>query len=265
MNSALASGAVEVSVVIATRDRPDLLARCLGAIAGQAGIRLEAVVVNDGGRPVPARVWPKNLECVQVAFSQPRGQAAARNAALALARGRVVLLCDDDDLLPAGHVQRCLAALARADVVYPDAWLVLCDGAGEVERRWFALAPDPKLFRVTNPLVASGTAYLREWHDRIGRFDESLEDYWDWDWWLRLLGAGARFRRLGGEPVAIGVRTDSSNRSSPAHGDRLRRNLNRLAAKHRLGPIEVKNFWAMLEDPEIAGRILEAGSHAGLA
>jgi glycosyltransferase involved in cell wall biosynthesis len=256
---------VDVSVVIATRDRPDLLARCLSAIAGQRGAGLEAVVVNDGGRPVPARVWPDGLESVQVAFSAHRGQVAARNAGLALARGRAIVLCDDDDVLPAGHVERALTALARADVVYPDAWLVLSDGRREVDRRWFSLAPDAKLFQVTNPLVASGTAYLREWHDRVGRFDESLEDYWDWDWWLRLLGAGARFRRIGGDPVEIGVRTDASNRSSPAHAERLRRNLNRLSAKHRLGPIAVKNFWGMLDDADLAARILDRGSQAGLA
>ena len=40
----------EISIVVPTRDRPEALARCLGALASQDLDGIEVVVVDDGSR-----------------------------------------------------------------------------------------------------------------------------------------------------------------------------------------------------------------------
>jgi glycosyltransferase involved in cell wall biosynthesis len=86
-----------ISVVVPTRDRPDGLARCLAALAGQTcADRLEIVVVDDGsqdGGQIEARVSHARRRYVRL---EGTGPASARNAGIRAARGRVVCFTDDD-------------------------------------------------------------------------------------------------------------------------------------------------------------------------
>jgi glycosyltransferase involved in cell wall biosynthesis len=87
---------VPVSVVVPTRDRPRLLARCLAALGAQRGIALDLVVVDDGStdrRAVERVVAAHSARLVRL---DGRGPAAARNAGIRAALGRIVLLTDDD-------------------------------------------------------------------------------------------------------------------------------------------------------------------------
>jgi colanic acid/amylovoran biosynthesis glycosyltransferase len=95
---------VELSVVIPTRDRWNLLAGTLDQLARQdlAGHAMEVVVVDNGWRDgTRARLaaaarerWP-SLALRALAERKP-GSAAARNAGIAAATGEVVLLLGDD-------------------------------------------------------------------------------------------------------------------------------------------------------------------------
>ncbi|MGH2951859.1 MAG: glycosyltransferase family 2 protein, partial [Solirubrobacterales bacterium] len=86
-----------VSVVVPTRDRPESLARCLRALAGQELGELEIVVVDDGSRDrgtVEAVV--ARTSRARVIRLPGRGPAAARNVGARAAEGRVVCFTDDD-------------------------------------------------------------------------------------------------------------------------------------------------------------------------
>src|SRR5437763_15544807 len=91
------------SVVIATKDRPNDLVRCLRALAAQATSRsIDVVVVDDGGKPP---VIPEDLHSrleIRVLRSKRRGPAAARNLGIQGSSGAVVLFTDDDAVHSAG-------------------------------------------------------------------------------------------------------------------------------------------------------------------
>ena len=96
--SGVASGGCAVSVVVATRDRPAALERCLEALARQTIPMLEVVVVDDGSRD-PAAVdaaVARACPSARVVRAGGRGPAAARNAGMSAARGAVVCFTDDD-------------------------------------------------------------------------------------------------------------------------------------------------------------------------
>ena len=82
----------DVTVVIPTRDRWDVLSRTLEALARQelGGVEAEVVVVDNGSRERPA------LDSVRLVEEPVPGAAAARNRGIAAARGRVVLFIGDD-------------------------------------------------------------------------------------------------------------------------------------------------------------------------
>lgn len=96
------SSAVELSVVIPTRRRADILRRCLDALALQtAASRLEAVVVSDGEDADTAALFATHAWGFPLRFlSLPKShQGTARNRGVALARGEVCLFIGDDIFL----------------------------------------------------------------------------------------------------------------------------------------------------------------------
>src|SRR5688500_12103716 len=92
----------DVTVVIPTRDRWDVLARTLAALERQelGGVAAEVVVVDNCSARRP------EIDGVRVVEEPLPGAAAARNRGIAEARGRVVLFIGDD-CIPAGpHLVR---------------------------------------------------------------------------------------------------------------------------------------------------------------
>lgn len=86
-----------VSVVVPTRDRPDLLAGCLAALEEQTWQDLEVVVVDDGSADpdaVAAVVSP--VSRARLVVGQGSGPAAARNLGADNATGSVIAFTDDD-------------------------------------------------------------------------------------------------------------------------------------------------------------------------
>lgn len=107
----------DLSIVVATRDRPSLLARCLDALLTQATQRTyEVVVVNDGS-PLPP-LPQLNDRRVVVVTAGGGGPARARNRGVDAARGEVLVFTDDDTVPAAGWLEAAAAALeANGDAV----------------------------------------------------------------------------------------------------------------------------------------------------
>jgi glycosyltransferase involved in cell wall biosynthesis len=123
---------MELSVVIPTYKRPELLRRCLASLQQQDldPTRFDVVIVDDGSGDATTDVLAAATRDVGniVALTQPRnaGPAAARNRGIHTATGDLVLFLDDDvvaapDLLSthlAIHAQRAdplLGVLGRVD------------------------------------------------------------------------------------------------------------------------------------------------------
>jgi glycosyltransferase involved in cell wall biosynthesis len=91
-----------ISVLIATHDRPALLEACLAGFCDQTlpASQFEVVVVDDGSRgPETERVLAGFMERLPLTWAaiDHAGRSAAKNLALLLARGDLVLFFDDDD------------------------------------------------------------------------------------------------------------------------------------------------------------------------
>ena len=109
---------MRVSVVIPTADRPDCLERLLASLAAQAFPRdgFEVVVVDDGTAPPVAPLVASFGGRLDVHYVwQPRsGPAKARNRAIALARGELLLILNDDASAPPDLLARHAAAHAAS-------------------------------------------------------------------------------------------------------------------------------------------------------
>src|SRR5688572_29252695 len=113
----------EVTVVIPTRDRWDLLVRrALPSALGQEDVSIEVIVVDDGS----AEGAPASLHGDQrvrvVRHETSRGVPAARNSGLEAATGTWTAFLDDDDLWAPRKLREQLdrAASEGAAFVYSD-------------------------------------------------------------------------------------------------------------------------------------------------
>jgi glycosyltransferase involved in cell wall biosynthesis len=178
----------EATVVIATRDRADLLRDCLARLAAQtAHGRFDVVVSDNGSSDDTERVIAQAAPLARRVFVARPNRGSARNAGIAAATGRIVIFCDDDTLPPAGFVAAHLAAHGAATnrvvagpiVNVPDAHHLTAPTAAHFSRAFFCTC------NASAPKAAL---------DAVGDFDEAFELYgWeDTDLGVRLKGAGLK-------------------------------------------------------------------------
>ncbi len=194
-----------VSVVISTYNRLELLQELLDALGRQRlpADRFEVVIVDDGSKvPVaPAlerRADPYRLTVVTQANA---GAAAARHAGILKATGEIVVVTDDDMLVPPEFLERHLAAhdagytLVLGHIAYDES---LADKA--LFERFHAeqLALFVKRYTehptdVHGVMVCTGNvSFRRADYLAVGGFDRSLDRSEDRELGVRLQKAGAK-------------------------------------------------------------------------
>jgi glycosyltransferase involved in cell wall biosynthesis len=110
-----------VSVVVATRDRPGLLAQCLESLRDLDYPDYEVIVVdnvptNDATRYLIEQEYARCMPVRYVREDQP-GLAAARNRGVCTASGDIVAVTDDDVLVDRFWLARLAAGFERGERV----------------------------------------------------------------------------------------------------------------------------------------------------
>lgn len=185
----------ELSVIIPTYNLEKEIGRCLKSVLSQGISDMEVIVVDDGSSDNTAEAVRKYAEkdarITFIPLPENRGVAAARNAALDVAKGEFIHFCDGDDAVPEGAYQEMLS-IAReqeADLVTGNYSRMYPDEGGVIRQFSNYSAPTGKerCFESGNTMLWN-KIYRRELIERNGiRYDPKLKYYEDFLFFHRVL------------------------------------------------------------------------------
>lgn len=189
-----------VSVVIPAYNAADCIVNALASIALQTWTDHEVIVIDDGSSDaalLEAAIAPWRSR-IRFHRQQHAGAGAARNRALAMARGRYVAFLDADDEWTPEFLERQVAVLEtrpECDLVWSDGWIR--GHAFLTGRRYFDTtgAVDPPSFRTllqqTCSVLTSSVVARRGSLLAVRGFDARIRRGQDWDLWLRMAHNGS--------------------------------------------------------------------------
>lgn len=202
-----------VSVIIPTRNRPQMLREAIASIRAQTFTDYELiVVVNGADTPLTAQSEEVAAGC-KVMRLKAAGIASSVNAAVAAARGEWLAFLDDDDLWEPNRLEVGLrsADTSKADVVFCNFFRF--DEHGGVPDA--ARPPQPPLTAkeaMTIKICAAGFSAAmikRSAMLAVGGCDEALLTT-DWDLWIRL---SWRFNLVWADARLVWIRSHAHNTS----------------------------------------------------
>lgn len=185
-----------VSVIIRTKDRPELLTNALRSIIQQTYGNFEIVLVNDGGIDVKGLVEAviKDVPMTYIDHQTNKGRAAAANSGLLAAKGQFINFLDDDDIAYPEHLETLVSSCYGNDkkIVYSSVKNVYFKGSPEFLNNRirdevvynYDFNSDLLLFFKYIPIMS--VLFEREVLSKVPRFCESLEFFEDWDFWIKL-------------------------------------------------------------------------------
>lgn len=190
-----------ISVIIPAFNASEFIGETLDSVFSQTFTDFEVIVINDGSPDTHEleRVLQRFPSKLRYLKQENQGAAAARNTGLRAAEGEFVAFLDADDTWLPLFMEKQLDLLKRnnADFVFADALLF---GDSPIAGRTFMQIEPPlgdvtpenllsvKVTILTSTVLARKAPILE-----AGLFDESLRRGQDFELWLRLAKAGARF------------------------------------------------------------------------
>lgn len=198
-----------VTIVTPSRNGARFLGETLGGIAAQTHRDWELVLVEDGSRDGTeelvrrfAREHP-GRRVVYLRNEASCGPAYARNVAFLEARGEYIALLDCDDRWLPTHLASCLEALRASgdDLAYSTA-VMFADSDSRLTGLWgptrSELEAFPQSLFARCFVTPSATVVRRRVVGEVGAWDSTYRCCEDFDFVMRAVGAGVRFRHVPG-------------------------------------------------------------------
>ncbi|MHC4549495.1 MAG: glycosyltransferase [Planctomycetota bacterium] len=186
------------SIVTATRDRPAELRQALASVLPQDFDDFEHLVVDDGpaddaAAAVVAELGDPRLRLIRL--DQSQGPAGARNAAIREAKGELLAILDDDDVMLPGRLRVAVERFdARPDLVLVASAFRAIDADGNELATVRPPTDEPRLRAILphhNPICHSTCSVRADAMREIGGYREALRYSHDYDMILRIAEKGA--------------------------------------------------------------------------
>lgn len=268
-----------VSVIIPTYNRLEWIGECLDSVLAQTYRHVEIIVVDDGSGDGTAE-WIRRQEkyaSVVVREQKNSGASNARNNAIKIANGELIVFIDSDDMLMPNHVETAVEKFAET----PNLGLFCCDSTmidseGKVlfdGKTWHQNLSEIKNlevktgFRVLEDVFMSSNCFpgftlRKEVFDKLGGFIQEIFPGDDYDLALRVAGSEYKVFYLH-EPLCLrrehdgqcsGIQnsvktclklTDALNKALKENPEQLK---NKSKIRHRLAELEFEKGVSQIKE-----------------
>lgn len=204
------SAEVWISVVMPNYNKGKHAVEAVESVLGQEYPSFELIFVDDAssdGSVLEVEVRSRSDQrLILEKLSERSGGGAARNAGLAMARGRYVLFMDSDDWMAPGALGRAAAAVEHHPesdfTVFPMGFFDRIPG--DSNRTTPSPNGEPDLlrfFRRESPWLISGPVWKRDFLGKVGGFDTALASQQDFDLHVRALIEGPDYHFAEAPPL----------------------------------------------------------------
>jgi len=172
-----------VTIIIRTKDRPELLKRAVQSVINQMYKNIELLIVNDGGCEID-----RDVAAIERCLTQYRlinlkenvGRAGAANVGLKEFKGDYAMFLDDDDTIDSNHLSNLMRVIQenKVDVAY--------SGVGTDNGALFNYKYDKYHLYAGNYIPIHALVFSKKLIQQGCCFDENFTVYEDWDFWLQL-------------------------------------------------------------------------------
>lgn len=172
---------MEVSIIIPCYNHAEYLADAIESALDQT-IPCEVIVVNDGSTDNSSEIAKKYP--VRLVEKTNGGLSSARNAGIAVAKGKYILTLDSDDIISQDFVEK---TIGKNDIVgtYQQEF-------GDSNTLWVSNNLNPKFedFKKNNQINCC-SLFKKEIWEKVAGYDENMRIcYEDWLFWIKATKLG---------------------------------------------------------------------------
>ncbi len=179
-----------ISVIIPTYNRRELLARALKSVINQTCPAAEIIVIDDGSIDETGRMVRQQFPQVHYIYQRNRGVSHARNVGIKHAGGDWIAFLDsDDEWLPDKLRCQCAALAENPELKVCHSEEIWIRRGKRVNQMHKHQKSGGWIFQRCLPLCAMSPSSILIHHsvfEQTGLFDESLPACEDYDLWLQI-------------------------------------------------------------------------------
>jgi len=180
---------LDISVVIPTYNRYELLKRAIASLYEQTTPPQEIIVVDDGSTDNTKAIVKDFPEIIYI-YQENRGVSVARNAGIQKAKNEWIAFLDSDDEWHSKKLQKQIDFHRKnPDILmsYTDEVWIRNGKKVKIPKKYRKIGEDAFVENLSYCNIAPSSVMLhKKLLDRVGLFDEDLEVCEDYDLWLRI-------------------------------------------------------------------------------
>lgn len=189
----------KVSVLIATYNRAQFISRAIKSVLDQTYKDWELIIADDGSTDETEKVvlgfGKKESRIIYLKAPHFGRIAKISNFGLKHAKGEYVAILDDDDHWcdPEKLSKQVKFLDENSEYVGCGGGFIVIDENQKVKMKFFKPERNEdirKNFLIANPMANSTAMFRLSAAQKVGLYDESLPQFADWDFWLKMGVAG---------------------------------------------------------------------------